>query len=208
MVKIPPKYRDLRRYTRIRTLRRILGYVLWLAVWIGSVISYNRNHQTYPDHRRFVGWRLGLVLAVIVLSGFVLFRLWKLITNRTQCGLIERSGLSRSYSASNDPGASRTDYEFRLNTALVIRKKNGKTKRFHFEQKEGFYRYYHEGNRVVRFRELPYPLNLNPDAPHGYVCSACGFWQKTYTPQCGNCKLSLIDPKDLTEGERSSSDTP
>ena len=198
-MKIPKKYRDLRRYARFRILRRILGYLLWLALWIGSVVSFNLNHQTYPDHRRFVGWRLALAITVIAVSGCVIFRLWRLITNRTLWGVIEQSGLSRSYSPSNDPGAARTDYEFRLNTALVVRKGNGKSSRLRFEQKEGFYQYYHEGNRIVRFRELPYPLCLDPKAPHGYVCSACGFWQKIYTAQCEHCGLSLIDPKDLTE---------
>ncbi|MBR2020212.1 MAG: hypothetical protein IKA05_07415 [Clostridia bacterium] len=196
---IPQKYRDLRRYARARTLRRILGFLIWMAVWIGSVVSYNLNHQTYPAHRRFVGWRLALVLAVALLSGVVVFRLWKLFSDRTLWGVIERSGLSRSYTVSNDPGASRTDYEFRLNTALVIRRENGRTKRLRFEQKEGFYHYYREGHRVVRFGGLPYPLLLDANAPHGYVCSACGAWQKDYVPQCAGCGYSLIDPKDLTD---------
>lgn len=201
-MKIPRKYADLRRYAALRTLLRAVGFLAWQILWIGSAISYNQNHQTYPDHRRFVGWRMALVVALAVVSGFLLFRLWRLYTDRTLCGVILSAGLSRSYNASGDPGASKTDYDFRLNTTLLIQTENGKKKRLRFEQKNGFYQYYHEGNRIVRFRGLTYPLLLDPTAPHGYVCSACGRWTATHTPQCEQCKHSLIAPRELCEEER------
>ena len=198
-MKIPQKNADLRRYALRQTLLRPVGFLAWLLLWIGTAISYNQNHQTYPEHRRFVGWRMALVVAIAVGSGILLFRLWRLYTDRTQRGVIISTGISRS--SCEDTGNGRGDYDFRLNTVLVIAREDGQKKKIRFEQKNGFYQYYHEGNRIVRFRGLTYPLCLDPAAPHGYVCSACGRWTQTYTPQCEHCNRSLIDPKELGENE-------
>ena len=198
-MKIPQEYTDLRRFATMRTWWRAVACLGWMLLWIGTALSYNQNHQTYPDHRRFVGWRMALVVAVAAVSGILLFRLWRLYTDRTLGGVILSSGLSRS--SREDSDSLGTDSDFRLNTVLVIECADGKKKKLRFEQKNGFYQYYHEGNRIVRFRGLPYPLCTDPAAPNGYVCSACGRWTKTYTPQCEHCHRALIDPKELGEKE-------
>lgn len=197
MDRIPKRYKDLRRYVMWRDARRIIGYLLWLGLWLGGALSYNYNHQTYPDYRRMVGWRMWLWMAVAAVSGFFLFRLWRFLTDRTFTGTVERAGLSRTYSTSGDPGADGMEYDFRLNTYLKIRTDKGKVRRLRFEQKRGFYHYYDEGNCVAHFHGLPYPVNLDPAHPNGCVCSACGFWQEKYTPTCESCGHSLIDPTEI-----------
>ena len=198
-MKIPKKNKDLRRFTLRRDCIRVAGALLWAFVWIGGAIAYNHNHQTYPDYRRMVGWRMALWAALAILSAILIFRLWRLFTDRSCEGTVVSWGLSHTYDASPDPGvANRMDYDFRTNTSLVLIKENGKRKRLRFEQKNGFYLYYHEGERVAKLHGLPYPVNLDPYSQSGCVCSACGTWRKEKATHCEACGMSLIDPKDLT----------
>ena len=196
-MRLPIKNRDLRRLALRRDLFRLLGYLLWIAIWIGSALVYNAEHPNYPHHFQIVGWRMLFLVTATLVSGFLFFRVWQLFTERTVCGVIESSSLSRSYSASADPGES-TDYDFRLNTKLRIRLENGKTKTLCIEQKNGFYHYYYEGARIVRLRGLPYPIRLDGDSSIGYVCAACGSLSETKIDACPHCGRSMIDPSDLT----------
>ena len=197
-VKIPKNNTDLRRHILRRDLGRVLGFLLWVAVLIGGAVAYNNNHQTYPDYRRMVGWRMALWVVLAVFFGFFIFRMWKFFTDRPCVGTVVTSGLSHSYTPSPDPGAMNgVDYDFRTNTALRVRLDSGKLRRLRFEQKPGFYLYYHEGERVAKLRGLPYPVNLDPTAKNGCVCSACGAWRREKAPHCEACGMSLIDPEEL-----------
>lgn len=195
MKRIPKKNRDLRAYAFRKDAVRLMLFAFWTAILVMGVLSYNANHQTYPAHRLILGWKLALFVAAALISGFFIFGVWRLFA-RTVEGTVEESGLSRSYSASKDPG-SLLHYDFRINTALRIKTDRNKIKRIRFEQKDGFYQYYHEGQHIVRLHGLPYPINLDPDAPHGYLCAACGGMSKTLDEPCPLCFRSLIDPKDL-----------
>ena len=198
MIKLPKRNRDLARYALKKDIRRGILCALWLAAWIVSAYAYNANHQTYPPERLLLGWRLFFWMLACVTLGFLLFRCWKFFTHRTVCGEVIYSGLSHTYTHSESPGVgSALEYEFRLRTALVIRTPKGKKRRLRFEQKLGSYHYYNDGARLIRFHGLPYPVNVDPDAPHGYVCAACGRMYQDLQEKCDVCELSLIDPKDL-----------
>ena len=198
MTKIPSQYQDLRRYAMRRMLLRAGGYLLWMIAWFAAAMSYNANHQTYPEYRLMKGWRLVLMMVVVAAIGFVLFRVWKLYTDRGCRGVVVSSGLKHTYTASEDPGTG-GDYDFRLNTALKIRTEEGKLRRMNFEQKHGFYQYYNQGANLIRFTGLPYPVNTDPERTHGCVCSVCGTWSEEQREICPVCKHTVIDPKDLAK---------
>lgn len=196
MYRIPKQYKDLRRHVLVRDLRKLILFAVWMLVFWGNALLYNYNHQTYPPERRFVGWRMALFLAIVAVLGFFVFRMWTFFTDRTYAATVFRSGLSHSYSPPDEPyGIKAANYDFRTNTKLEVAI-DGKEKRhrLHFEQKNGCYWYYNEGERILHFHGLPYPLNLDPTAPHGYICLACGRIHKTYQPTCEFCFLSLVDP--------------
>ena len=200
MSQIPKQYKALRRYVFLKDLKKILLWTGWTVLCLLGALSYNYNHQTYPPERRMVGWRLVLWILATALLGFLIFRCWEFFTQRTLRGRIENSGLSYSYTPSNTPvgkGVSKFDFDFRTNTALRVRLANGKKVGLRFEQKNGFYHYYYEGNEILRFHGLPYPILLDPEAPHGYLCVACGRVHPKMQPLCDACALPLIDPKDL-----------
>jgi len=193
MNRLPKRNRDLQRYVLLRDLMRLLGYLLWLTVWIGGAIMYNIEHQSHPAQFRILGWRLVFLIAAALASGFLIFRIWRLFGSRLTHGVIEVSSLSHSYSASADPGGS-IDYDFRLNTKLKIRKSDGKYKTLCFEQKRGFYHYYYEGKPILSIRGLPYPIRTDSDPSVGFVCAVCGMWHETKTDTCSRCGKSMIDP--------------
>ena len=213
---IPKSNRDLKWYVIRRKSLQILLFLLWIAAFVFGALAYNNAHQTYPPERQIIGWRLVFWILASILSGFFLFRLPRLFTDRTFEGNIEVSGLSHSYSSSADPGAgSSVNYDFRLNTYLVVRTEDGKKKRIRFEQKPGFYIYYHEGTHVCHLRGLPYPIRdpermilpeVKPGSEeekafrhilNGYVCAACGTVNSSLDEPCSICGHSLIDPKEL-----------
>ena len=198
MHRIPPKNRDLRRYVFKKAARRLILLLLWTAVWLGGALAYNQNHSNYPPERLMLGWRLALLLIIMLAVGCLLFRVWKIFTERTVSGTVVRSGITHTYTPGEDPDSTLgANYDFRLKTALLLRSQKGKKIRVRFDQKTGTYLYYREGESLVRLHGLPYPINVDPNAPHGYVCAACGRHYGTWHNVCEGCGMSLIDPKDL-----------
>ena len=215
--KLPSRNRDLKIYVLRRRMLQLAGFAIWLTTFGLSAWLYNDAHQTYPPQRRIVGWRLVLWMTVAAVIGFFLFRLWKLFTQRGFEGTVIRSGLSHSYTPSGDPGAgSSINYDFRLNTYLLIRTEKGKKRRIRFEQKPGFYLYYYPGTHLCGFSGLPYPIRdphracapqseptaakterSHDDLSGGYLCVACGLLNRELAAPCDRCGHSLVDPKEL-----------
>ncbi len=196
MMKIPSKNKDLRRYVLKNDLVRGVLFLMWMALWISGVTFYNHRNASVINPTPLGGWKLWVLLAAITLVGFFLFRLQNFFKDRTFSGKIISSDLLHDYSSSKDPGTSKPmQYDFRLNTAIRVLDKKQKKHRLLFEQKNGFYTYYHEGTEIVHFRGLPYPVRT--DEAEGYICAACGRIQSQLEPSCEDCGHSLIDPKDL-----------
>ena len=201
MAKIPCKNKDLRRYVLGKDLFKLVLYALFLTVWYLGAYAYNQSHKKYPPERLMLGWKLLLWMAAAALVGFFLFRIYTFFTDRSYRAVITASGLSQSYEASRDPGlGNATDYDFRLNTSLRI-KKSGRRKqsRIHFEQKPGFYFYYYESTEIVKLRGLPYPIAVSGQHPNAKkrICAACGQIALDTESHCHVCGHSLIDPADL-----------
>ncbi len=214
--KIPAGNRDLARYVRRKRTVRVLLCLGWVAVLAVGAIFYNQSHEV-SVLPRIVGWRLAIWLLAATVSGVLLFRIPHLFLDRPFEGEIVKAGLSRSYSTSDDPKQS-ASYGFRLNTALRVRTPNGKIRRIRFEEKNGFYLYYHEGNYICHLSGLPYPIadparavpasrpartadedttgNTVYDPVGAYLCAACGQFYREPTV-CAQCGHSLIDPKEL-----------
>ncbi len=199
-MKLPQRNRDLANYVLRNDLVRGILFCLWVAVWGFGAYSYNDRHQTYPDSRKILGWKLVLLIGAAVITGFFLFRIWKFFTDRSFCGTVESTSLSHTYSPSDDPSmlkalqSGRSD--FHLKTVLKVRLKNGKRKQIRFVQKEGSYLYYYEGTEIVHFRGLPYPIRTEA-LPGSWACAACGKIHKEPLTRCDACYHTLIQSEDL-----------
>lgn len=197
MSKIPKRNRDLLHYVLGRAALRIGGWAAWIVgFWMGAQ-SYNQNHQTYAESRLMLGWKLWLWMAIGAVSGFLLFRLWRFFSQRPVRGIVERYSTTRGYGSGESPDGRESDSDFRINTVLRVRTERGKRRRLVFEQKHGFYLYYHEGNRIEKLGGLTYPINLDPDAESGRVCAVCGAFSSKDSAVCSSCRHSLIDPENL-----------
>lgn len=212
MRSVPERNRDLLRYVRKKKLLHCSLAALWAILLIAGAVAYNNAHRTYTPDRLMTGWKFALWVVIAVVSGALIFRLPKLFFDRPFEGIILRAGISHSYSRSADPGSA--EYNFRLNTVLLIRTTDGKRKKIRFEEKSGFFQYYHEGTRICHFSGLPYPLadisgleapltkasraaDTREDRSLGnYLCVACG--RLHHIPDvCDSCGLSVIDPKEV-----------
>lgn len=197
MPRIPKRNRDLLQYVISRAALRVAGWAAWMiGFWMGAQ-SYNQNHLTYDNSRLMLGWKLWLWMAIGAISGFLLFRLWRFFTQRPVRGTVERYSTTRGYGSGQSPDGRESDSEFRINTVLRVRTERGKRRRLVFEQKHGFYLYYHEGNRIEKLGGLTYPINLDPAAESGRVCAACGTFSSRESTVCPSCHHSLIHPEDL-----------
>ncbi len=194
----PKKYSDLRRYVILRDVRRLACYIAWLAVFFLGAIGYNQSHQTYPEEQKILGWRLFVWMMIGAILGCFIFRIWKLFLMPYRRGKVLRSGMTNTYTPGEDPGlVNKVSYDFRLKNKLLMQGENGKKFRLAFEQKTGSYVYYTEGKTLVRYHGLPYPVDTDPTSTGGYVCAACGRMHPQLVDVCGQCGLSLIDPKDV-----------
>ena len=200
MLRIPKQNRDLRGLVLWNTVLRVLGFTVWISLFYLGAWAYNQNHQTYPPSRLIIGWKLLVWMGAAIVSGFVMFRIRRLFTQRSFSGTIVSYSNSRGYGASDESGVIGTRYDFRIYTVLRVRDEKGLLHRIRFEEKNGFRQYYYEGNKIARFCGLPYPVNTDPSAKSGCVCSACGtFFEKApELGQCESCGRSLIDPKDFS----------
>lgn len=198
-MRIPQTNKDLRRYVLRRDLGKLALYLLWTVAWGTGAVAYNLNHTTYPPERLLLGWRLVLWMAVGLGIGFFLFRIHRMLADRSVSGVLTESGLSRGYATSSDPGGLKAvTYDFRLYKVLRLRLANGRRKRIRIEEKQGSYLYYREGDRLVSFHGLPYPINADATGEQGWLCAACGRVHPSKLDACDQCGFSLIDPKELT----------
>lgn len=195
MLRIPKQNGDLLRLSRLRDVGRILGFVSFCALWIGSAILYNDSRASVPE-MRITGWRMALLALLTVLAGALLFRLPRLITRRTLRGRVTERSFAGTYTASEDPHRRR--YDFRTRTSLRLARGQKKS-RLHFEQKNGFYVYYSEGAEVIRLRNLPYPLRLEQTKETGFLCVACGELSPERLHTCPKCGHSVIDERELKQ---------
>lgn len=198
MYRIPKRNRDLRRLRFFKTFRRVGLFTLWMAIWTISAVIFYREHLYYPEEMRLQGWRLVALVIAVPTVGIFLFRIPKLFSEFGVEGKIVETGLSHSYTHSEDPGgANGIKYDFRLKTVLVVETARGKRKRIRFEQKMGSYTAYRVGEEIVRFRGLPYPINPHDSNKGGYVCVACGRFHAAWQDKCEVCEHTLIDPAEL-----------
>jgi hypothetical protein len=121
------------------------------------------------------------------------------VLHPTVLGVITKTGFSNAYTHGEGTKGESISYDFRRRSVLCLTTDKQKKRRVRFEQKNGCYWYYNEGEEIVHFHGLPYPINLDPTAPHGYICLACGRMHKEYQPKCDFCLLELVDPAKVSK---------
>ena len=222
MPRLPSRNADLARTVRRGRALRLLLFAGWVAILTLAAVFFNNSHRgsVLP---LIVGWRMWVWVAFALLSGALLFRFFSLFSDKAFEGEIIRSSLAHTYAASEDEKNADETANFRVQTVLRVRCTDGKIRKLRFEQKPGFFLYYHEGNRVCKFAGLRYPLadpeslpapprpqktadedttgKTIADLSRFSVCVFCGHFYPTPTV-CENCGHSLIDPNEVFPKEK------
>lgn len=209
--KIPEKNRDLLRYVRNRRIKSLVGYAIYIAVFVAAYIFYI-NDERYMG----ISPLMTLIFALIVLiSGFFIFRIGKLLCDRSFTGQIRTISFSRDYGRGMNRRASLSiDYH----TYIIITTKNskGRKKRILIPLfDDGYDGYYSEGDTVVYFGGSNYPLSLESERKGEHICAVCGVRRNDKEDKlpdidryfdaelglyfCRCCGKSLINVEDLKE---------
>lgn len=188
------KYPDLDRYSRNRSVLRAAASVLWYAFWSGVYYAY----FILPGKSLFrgagtTGILVPLILAVILLFPFLVFKAHRLTVDKNYCGVVRQ--IRRAYKIKPlIPGASSAgNLKERECLVFFIEDSTGKMHEYTYWEKNEIDNlvYFRTGSRVIHFKEIKYPYNRDlkkekvfcviccnmlseNDENPGYPCPRCG----------------------------------
>lgn len=204
--KIPKRNADLLRYAVSVQLKRVIGCLVYYGAFAAAYLFYLQGALRKP----LPPLLLAVFIAVVAISGAVIFRLDKFFLSRSYAATVRSLSVSRSYGRGlNREAKFSYDFHSFLNIKSVDRKgRERKCKIQLFD--DGYDGYYREGDRIVAFRGLNYPLSLEAEARGEHICCVCGVRSydrdargatsrvrgekdETGTYSCPSCGRSMID---------------
>lgn len=190
--KIPGENRDLRVYAFFSRFLRLFAYVLYIALWFIGYAVYLQKPLSKP-----LEWWAMLVFAFgVALSGWFIFKLGKIITGRSYVGRICDERIKRTYGRGIARNGKQTlDYH----TYVKYRLDGGKKRKKSIMLKlfdDGYDMYYSNGDTLIIFGGLNYPLCVESEQRGEHICTVCGV--KSYDcrgdgKRCRCCGHTLID---------------
>ncbi len=209
--RIPERNRDLKRYARLKNMKYPLFFLLYAALFCGGFLYFVLNRYDGAEPLR--PWVYPVFFGVVLVSGWFVSLMNRFVGDRSLRGRIEGSRYLRNF----DRGLSRKG-GFSLDDHTYLRAKvilpNGKRKALRIPLfEDGYDGYYREGDEIVNFRGLNYPLCLRAEEEGAHLCTVCGvrtYYQEGRTihgeaqPElrdgllvCRSCKHTLINIHDL-----------
>ena len=191
--RIPTENGDLKKYAVERNAKRLLGFLAYVAFFVLAFLFFiNGRHET---EETLALWVYPVFYGAVVLSGWILFYMTRFVFDRSFTGRIESMELTRNY----DRGLNRSaGVSLDEHTYIKIRAKDaeGRTRRVRCRLfDDGYDRYYSEGDEIVHFRGLNYPLSLPSEEKGMHLCTVCGV--RTYYKEGkaihGEAQPRLID---------------
>ena len=195
--RIPRENRDVRRAAFMRNFKRIALFILYIAMWIAGYYFY----LLYPINKPFEWWVMLIFGLAILTSGFFIFNVGAFLSERSCVGVIKSMSISRNYGRGvTRDGRFKIDYHtYRI---LKIIDSKGKKRQLRFQLfDDGYDLYYREGDTVVTFRGMSYPLSLEAEARGEHICINCGVRvietkkhgeREANTEYCEACGKSLV----------------
>ncbi len=168
--KIPKACRKTARYAALKNLKRISFYIVYILIWILGYAFYLQ----YPINKPFVWWVELIFASLVLLSGWLIFKMTAFVCERSFLGRIELMKVSRNYGRGiTREGKFKVD--FHTYRVLTVRDKKGRKRKLKFQLfDDGYDLYYREGGEIAYFRGTTYPLSLDSDDGSGDICVICG----------------------------------
>ena len=167
---IPKENRDLRRAAFMRNFKRITYFLLYVGLWVAGYLFYRSNPLTKP----LEWWAMLIFCAMIAVSGFFIFDIGKFLSEKSFVGIVKSMSVSRNYGRGvTRDGRFKIDYHtYRV---LKITDSKGKKRKLKFQLfDDGYDLYYREGDTVVYFRGMQYPMSLEAEERGEHICVNCG----------------------------------
>lgn len=170
--KIPNKNKDLRRYAVWRNLKYVLGFVTYVALMAAAFLFFlnGRNEDLDPLH-----WCVYIIYpAVVLVSGWFIFRMTRFFTDKSFSGKIESMSFSRDFGRGiNRRG--RFSFDYHTYRTVVVRDGKGRKRRARVTLfDDGYDGYFKEGRTLVNYRGLNYPVCLESEDEGAHICTVCG----------------------------------
>lgn len=203
---VPKLNNRLIKYAKGRMFKCIAYYVTYIAFLSAAFWSFLSNR--HEDAEPLQNWVLYVFIAFVLISGWWLFNISRFIFERTVSGRITQYTIKRNYGRSITRNASFIIKEFTY-IYFTITTSDDKHRRIKVQLfDDGYDGYYKEGDTIVRYRGLNYPISIESESDHAHLCPVCGvrtYYNEnkhvdgTWTPDivdgliiCRCCKYPLI----------------
>ena len=170
--KIPEFNDDLKRFARWKNLKYLLGYVAYCAFL--SVAFWFFVTGRYEDAPPLMWWVYPLYALLVLVSGWFIFCMNRFVFDKSCSGSVRSISVTRSFDRGLSRGAG-FRLDFHTYIKILIVDENGKKKKVKAQLfEDGYDGYFEEGDTVVKFRGLNYPLCLESEGEGAHLCSVCG----------------------------------
>lgn len=190
--RIPKENRDLETYAFFNRACKLLACALYIALWFIGYAVYLQKPLSKP----LEWWAMLIFASVVVVSGWFIFKVGKIITGRSYIGRICDERIKRTYGR----GITRDGKQaFDYHTYVKYRLDGGKKRKKSIMLKlfdDGYDMYYRRGDTVIVFGGLNYPICVESERRGEHICTVCGV--KSYDRDgdgrvCRCCGHTLID---------------
>ena len=194
--KIPEKNLDLRRYAFLKNLKRVVSCLAYCAIFALSYMFYIHNGRNEALPTVY----LAIFIFAVLFSSFFIFKMNRFLFERSFDGKIESISFSRNYDRGMTRNAKRS-LDFHTYIKLTVKDRRGSKRKIKVQLfEDGFDGYYREGENLVFFRGLNFPISLEAESRAEHICTVCGvrrYGKEKDSESCLSCGHSLIDVSDL-----------
>lgn len=188
------QYPDLYKYSRIRSIKRIIVTLIWYGFWLFTYYLYfitsgKKLFSGIPTSQVFVF----VIILIVIMFPFKVFEVQKIITDRSYDGIIKDIKLEYKIKIST-PGAPYISSIKEQECLTIITEDDlGKSHEYIYWEKDEINNqaYFKTGAKVTHYKELKYLHNIEREEGE-QLCVICGqlIYDDRYT--CARCKHSFI----------------
>lgn len=163
---------NLKKYASISMIKCILYYLAYIVFMFAAFLFFIKNR--HEDAEPLQQWVYIIFPAFVLISGWWLFSVNRFFFERTVSGRIVKYNIKRNYGRSMKRNASFVIKEFTY-IYLTIESNTGKYKRIKVQLfDDGYDGYYKDGDMIIRYRGLNYPISIESELNNVHLCPVCG----------------------------------
>lgn len=188
------QYPDLYKYSTIRSIVRLTAAVLWYSFWFFVYYKYFiLLHKSLFRGDPTSKISVIIIVTIILLFPFLVFKVHKLITDKSYHGIIKQ--IRKAYKIKPFiVGANyRENYKERECIIFIVEDSSGKIHEYTYFEKNEIDNlvYYKTGSHVIHYKEIKYLYNKDLKKEKMFCIICCNIISDK-DAICPRCKHSLI----------------